>query len=425
MAPPSRRNLRLSGPHGLVHSPVARGLANLYACTLISGSGWAMVLPITPDLADHFGVSPGAAAQIITAYALGRFFGIPSAGVLIDRFGSRKMLVGGPALVLAGALIGAATPLFILILAATFLVGIGDSLWTLGREIAGIDLVNANQRGRVLSGIHGIHSGSLAIGPLAGGILADNFGFQATFLAFAAVSAVAVVLGLFGHDTRQQRAEQPDSRRHRGLALPGRVRDLADLFKEIQPGLRVTYWVFVLATFAGFTFRMTVQSVMPLYADEQLGLSATQIGALFSISGAVVFAMIIPAGFVLDKLGRKWGSVPSTFLPGVAFLLVPFADTYLELALLVSLMALANGLSLGSLAASTYDVLPAHVRGRLQAFRRTAAEVGGVGAPLMGGLLVNSVSPAAPFIAYAPILLAAGLLLAFAARETLVKTPAR
>lgn len=405
----------------LLRNRAARGLANLYTGTLISGAGWAMVLPITPALADRFDVSLGAAAQIITAYALGRFFGIPGAGILIDRFGSRKMLVGGPALVVAGALVGVVTPFFWPILAAGFLVGVGDSLWALGREIAGIDLVRNDQRGRVLSGFHGMHSGALAIGPLAGGLLADSFGFRATFGGFAAVTTLAVVLGMFAHDTSPQRPPSTGAGPSGRRTLASRLRDLVDLFKEIQPGLRVTYWVFVFATFAGFTFRITLQSVMPLYADAQLGLSATQIGALFSLSGAVVFAMILPAGFVLDKLGRKWGTVPSTFLPGVAFLLVPFADTFLQLTLLVGLMAVANGLSLGSLAASTYDVLPDHVRGRLQAFRRTAAEVGGVGAPLFGGILVNNVSPAAPFLAYAPILLIAGLLLAFAAKETLAK----
>ena len=65
------------------------------------------------------------------------------------------------------------------------------------------------------------------------------------------------------------------------------------------------------------------------------------------------------------------------------------------------------------------------MRGRLQAFRRTTAEVGGVGAPLFGGLLIDTVGPTAPFIAYAPVLLIAGLLLAFATRETLVKRPPR
>ena len=412
-------------PGALLHSPRARGLANLYAGTLISGSGWAMVLPITPVLVDHFGVSPGAAAQVVTAYALGRFFGIPGAGVLIDRFGTRRLLIGGPGLVLLGALVGALTPWFWPILIGTFIVGVGDSLWALGREVAGIDLVRLDQRGRVLSGFHGMHSGALAIGPLLGGFLAETIDFRATFAGFAALTSVAVVLGLFAHDAQSPKPAAKPAGSPSRTGFVGRLRDFVDLFKQIDPGLRLSYWVFVLATFAGFTFRITLQSVLPLYADEELGLTPTQIGWLFSISGGVVFAMILPAGFVLDKLGRKWATVPSTFLPGVAFLLVPFADTYGQLLALTGVMAVSNGLSLGSLAASTYDVLPDHVRGRLQAFRRTAAEVGGVGAPLLGGVLINTVGPTAPFIAYAPILLVAGVLLAVATRETLVKQPPR
>ncbi len=415
-------------PVALLRSPTARGLGNLYAGTLISGSGWAMVLPVTPVLVDHFGVSPGAAAQVVTTYALGRFFGIPGAGVLVDRFGTRKMLIGGPGLVLLGALVGAVTPWFWPILLATFVVGIGDSLWALGREVAGIDLVRLDQRGRVLSGFHGMHSGALAIGPLLGGFLAEAIDFRATFVGFAALTGIAVALGLFAHDAyAPQGAPQAASQSTEGAVRSGpgqRVRDFIDLFRQIEPGLRLSYWVFVLATFAGFTFRITLQSVLPLYADAELGLTPTQIGALFSVSGGVVFAMILPAGFVLDKLGRKWATVPSTFLPGVAFLLMPFVDTYAHVVALVGVMAVCNGLSLGSLAASTYDVLPNHVRGRLQAFRRTVAEVGGVGAPLLGGLLLNTVGPTAPFIAYAPVLLIAGLLLAFATRETLVKRSA-
>ena len=88
---------------------------------------------------------------------------------------------------------------------------------------------------------------------------------------------------------------------------------------------------------------------------------------------------------------------------------------------LVGLMGVANGLSLGSLAASTYDVVPESARGRLQAARRMAAEVGGVGAPLVGGILMNFSGPGTPFLVYAPILILASILLAFVAKETLVK----
>jgi MFS family permease len=84
-------------------------------------------------------------------------------------------------------------------------------------------------------------------------------------------------------------------------------------------------------------------------------------------------------------------------------------------------LGVANGLSLGSLATSTYDVVPAHARGRLQAARRTLAEIGGVSAPLIGGYLADKYHPGVPFLAYAPVLILAAILLAAVARETLDK----
>jgi MFS family permease len=74
---------------------------------------------------------------------------------------------------------------------------------------------------------------------------------------------------------------------------------------------------------------------------------------------------------------------------------------------------------LGSLATSTYDVVPASARGRLQALRRTVAEIGGVGAPLFGGILADHFNPGVPFLVYAPLLVLAAVLLAVVARETL------
>jgi MFS family permease len=131
--------------------------------------------------------------------------------------------------------------------------------------------------------------------------------------------------------------------------------------------------------------------------------------------------MILPAGFVIDKIGRKWATVPSTGIPALAFLLIPFSDSFLQLAVLLSFLGVSNGLSLGSLATSTYDVVPAKARGRLQAARRTIAELGGVAAPLLGGILADHFSPGVPFLVYAPLLVIAALLLAFVARETLVR----
>jgi hypothetical protein len=55
----------------------------------------------------------------------------------------------------------------------------------------------------------------------------------------------------------------------------------------------------------------------------------------------------------------------------------------------------------------------------LQAARRTIAEIGGTGAPLLGGFLADSFGPQVPFLAYAPLLVFSAVLLALVGRETL------
>ena len=108
--------------------------------------------------------------------------------------------------------------------------------------------------------------------------------------------------------------------------------------------------------------RLLMQSILPLYAGYFLDLSPTQIGMLFSISGVTVFAMIVPAGFLMDRVGRKWCTVPNTGIPALIFLLIPLTTSFTQLSILVGLAGLAQGLSLGSIATSTYDVVPSHVR---------------------------------------------------------------
>ncbi|HZD41774.1 MAG TPA: MFS transporter, partial [Terriglobales bacterium] len=305
-----------------LHSiPNVRALAAIYASTLLSGA-WAMLLPAIPVISERFGVSAGAAAQIVTAFSIGRFAGTVASGVIIDRMGTRVGAVAGPLAASVAALLAAGTPWLPLILAWVAVMGAGDSLWANGREMAAIDLARKSQRGRIVSSLHGTHSVGLAVCPLLGGMLTEALGFRAAFVAYGFCAAAAVLLGLNCPDS------PPDLRAPRlggvngGWGLTGqfrRLQALRQLFYEIDPQLRSTYLVLVLATLAAQSQRITVQSMLPLYAGSYLGFSPTQVGLLFSISGIFVFAMIVPAGFVMDKIGRKWATVPSTGLPALVF----------------------------------------------------------------------------------------------------------
>src|SRR5688572_29160985 len=72
-----------------------RALVAVYSSTFLS-SAWTMIIPTIPVLAKHFGVSAGGAAQLITAFAIGKFVGTIIAGIVLDRMGTRIGLVGGP-----------------------------------------------------------------------------------------------------------------------------------------------------------------------------------------------------------------------------------------------------------------------------------------------------------------------------------------
>ena len=406
-------------------SPTARGLTSLYTSTLLAGM-WSMIIPALPVLAKSFDISPGTAAQTITALAVGRFAGMPISGVVLDRLGTRAALTAGPALACAAGAIAGLMPWFSLILALLFLIGIGESIWVIAREVAGIDLVRTEQRGRVLSGFHGINNLGLASGPLIGGLLTEAIGYQSVFFAYAGCAALSVLLGatVAGESSRSAAKSQPTSTAASvsfSAVLWQRLHGMRDLFHQIDPELRATYVVLVFATLTSFMHRVTTQSMLPLLATSMLGLSPKEVGMLFTISGVSVFAMIIPAGFVIDKVGRKWATVPSTGIPAIAFLLIPFAESFFQLAVLISFLGIANGLSLGALATSTFDVVPASARGRLQAVRRTIAETGGIGAPLLGGYLADTFNPGVPFLAYAPLLVLSAALLAIVGRETLGK----
>jgi MFS family permease len=399
----------------------ARGLVILYSSTLLAGM-WAMILPTVPVLATSFEISPGMAAQAVTALAIGRFVGLPISGAILDRLGTRTALIAGPAAACIAAMLAASMPWFSLMLVFVLLIGASDSVWVIAREVAGIDLARQDQRGRVLSGFHGMNNIGLAIGPLIGGVLTETLGFRAVFVVYAAAAAMAGVLGFSVHDsqTAHNLAATPESVKDFGPgAMIQRLRGLKDLFYQIEPHLRATYLVVVFATLTSFVHRVTTQSMLPLYASSHLGLSPKEVGLLFSISGMCVFAMILPAGFVIDKVGRKWATVPSTGIPALAFLLIPFSETFFQLAVLMAFLGISNGLSLGSLATSTFDVVPPKARGRLQAARRTVAEIGGVGAPLLGGFLADAFNPGVPFLTYAPLLVLSAVLLAVVGRETL------
>jgi MFS family permease len=390
-------------------SPTAQGLLSIYIPSIILSFGQGMVVPVIPLLAKDFQVSPGLAAQVITAHLLGRALFLVPSGIIVDRLGTRSAMIFGPIIIAAGTLATAFTPHFSLLLAAQLVIGAGGGLWHLGREIAAVGMVRQERRGRLISSFFGISSVGQTVGPVAGGAIADFLGFRILFHAYTGMALFVLALAL----AIKEGQAPPPVQRAPMLSL-GKL-------NKIDPYFRTTFIILIFATFAAILRHTTVNSMLPLYVGTELGKSATQVGGLFGIMGAVTLATIVPAGFISDKLGRKAATVPAAALSAVIFLAFYFAHDMVSLSIFCAVLGVASGLAMGSMTTSTYDIVPEGARGRYQAIRRGTGEIGSLTGPLVGGVIANAYSPGKAFIFFAPLHLASALLLAFVARETLSK----
>ena len=382
-------------------------LLSLYIPSALMSSGQGMVFPTIPVMATSFGVSVGVAAQVVTAGAVGRLAFLIPGGVMVDRLGRKPAMVIGSTMIAFGAVLTAVTPVFGLVLLAQFLSGAGGTLWQMAREIAAIDVVRADQRGRVMSGFMGMSSVGITLGPVLGGVLTDAFNFRAVFWVYTLLTIATLLVSL---SIRETRAFRP--------ARPGRIFDFGRL-SEIEPYYRPTFIVLVFNTFTAMMRGTLINSILPLFVAAQLGFSTTEVGTLFGVYGLVNVLMIFPTGIISDKIGRKAAVVPSTIVATVAFVFFPFARDFPQLVGLCALVGIATGLALGTMATYTYDVIPEAARGRLQAMRRGLAEGGALGGPLIGGIVADAYTPGAAFLFFVPLQLTSALLMSFVAKESL------
>lgn len=143
---------------------------------------------------DRFHVS-GAVLSLLAVVQLGVYAALQvPVGTVLDRFGSRRLLVAGGVTMAAGEAVFAIAPTFGLAVTGRVLVGLGDamtfisvtrmtSLWFPGRRVA-----LAVQ----LTGVAGSLGGILASTPLIA--LLAGVGWTRTFLAVSAVTALVAAL---------------------------------------------------------------------------------------------------------------------------------------------------------------------------------------------------------------------------------------
>ena len=102
----------------------------LSAVSFTVALGYGIVAPAIPAFARQFGVGVAAAAGVISAFALMRVaFALP-AGRLVDRFGSRRVMAIGIAVVAVSSVLAGFSRSFAELLALRGVGGLGSAMFS-------------------------------------------------------------------------------------------------------------------------------------------------------------------------------------------------------------------------------------------------------------------------------------------------------
>jgi MFS family permease len=389
----------------------------IWMCLLITANqlGFGAIIPVVALYAEEFEVSNTAIGMSVAIYGLARMLLNIPAGRLADLTGRRSTLALGGILTVVGAVLCAIAPTYPLFLAARFVAGAGAAFVLTGGQIVLADIASPHNRGRVMAIYQGVFLVTVGAGSWPGGWLATTFDLAAPFWANAVLAAIVTVIAwVFVPETRHLSSDRDQANYSNAkLAFCDQTR-----FLFRSEGLLLIGLVGLSAAFArtGGLF-----NVIPLLAEQEIGLSPDQIGLGLGMVSIVGLVLVYPSGVLVDRFGRKSVIVPSTILSGIAMLAFVLADGFGPFMVASVFWAVATGIAGAAPGAYAADVAPPGMMASAMGMYRTLSDIGYVIGPLALGAVSDLAGADTALWLTAGLLFAVGTLFFFRAQETLPK----
>lgn len=381
-------------------------LLPVYVPTALLSFGQGLLVPTLPYYANSLHAPAGLIGFIVAAAGIGTLLADVPTGIILGRMGRRPaMLLGAGAVAVSTLLVGlfASVPLLILL---RLVSGVGTALWGISRHAYITDVTPPAQRGRSIAVFGGINRIGSLLAPAAGGVIGTAFGLNAPFLVAGVLAALTAAFAfVFVPESAQRGAGAPGHRTRWNLV----------------GGLLRTHWRDLTAAGVAQIFAQMIragrQLLIPLFGLS-LGLDAQATGTIISSAAALDVAMFLPAGFMMDRFGRKVASVPSFTVMAAGMILVAFATDFRGLLAGAAVIGFGNGLGSGAMMTLGADLAPPGAVGEFLGFWRLIGDTGQSSGPLIVGAAVGFFGVAATAVILSGIGAAAALTLALLVRET-------
>jgi predicted MFS family arabinose efflux permease len=370
----ARKNKMLNRPNETSRR-IGVTIAGITFFRLVLNTSKRFAYPFAPVLSRGLGVSLTAITSLIAVNQITALLGL-LVGPLSDRWGYRKMMVAGMAMLGAGMLAAAFFPFYAVVLAALFLAGLGKSILDPAMQAWVGIRVPYDRRALVIGILETSWAASTLVGIPLVAVIIDRFGWQSPFLVMGLLGTAGAVT-LFFLIPREK--ERPDAERTVSWSTYlGAYSQLA--------GNRAALGAL------GYAFFVSAANdnlfvVYGAWLEKSFGLGLVALGLGTSLIG---LAELLGEGLTAtasDRIGLKRALFWGLGLTTLGYLALPLLEGALVAALTgIALVFLAFEFTMVTSFSLGTEILPA-ARATMMAGFLAAGGLGRVLGALLGGLV--------------------------------------
>ena len=388
--------------------------------TFLMWMGSSIIAPTLPLYAERLGLNATGVGAAVGGFFLGRMVFNLAGGSLADAWGLRRVAVFGCLFAGSGSFAAGFAGSFLPLVSARVLQGAGAGMYATAALSAVVALAPAARRGRLLATYQGLGFAGFSLGPVLGGAIGSWLGLEAPFFVFAGMSVIAVgVAGLWlPADLRPRelghREAETDDEEDLAANRRGRLRNLLQLR---------AFFVVLIVTFAFFAIRGGMRnSVVPLFAEADLGMTSFGIGVMIAISSIFNIAVLGHAGSALDRAGRRPVITWSLLASGLSVCAIAVVTS--DWALVLVMIVLASATGYGGVAPTTVtaDIAPPALRGMAIGVQRMVTDLGHMLGPLLAGFAADQLGFRTSFVVIGVLVV---IVVALPARMPETRPPSR
>jgi MFS transporter, DHA1 family, multidrug resistance protein len=342
----------------------------LVACVM-AGNG--LIVPVLPIYGETFSSSATLVGMLITIFGVARLAANYPTGLAYNRFGPGLLMALGNGLLLAGAIGAAVANDLYVLLFCRLVQGLGSGIFLTAMGVVVAHQSRAGSRGRFMARYQAAIFVGAGLGPAAGGFIAQGFGLSAPFWAYAAVSAMAMLVSM------TVRANVPPTPEHRN-------KPVATGFAG-NPVLQANLLV---AFASGFVRTAALWQLIPLLAATRFSMGYDRIGIAVTVTSLANVVILPVSGWLVDRFG--WRLLPALASLGFAasLAIIAFGQSELAFWIGVTLAGIFSGLIGPASSTALIELTAPEALPSAMGIQRTAADFGFVAGPVVTGLLADT-----------------------------------